>query len=314
MSEYKTIDNLIDSIVRDVAELPDRNSPDDQPEIMLVTDTELRTIIQFHFENFARVSTGLLLTKEISTLERLRLAELDLFDLQKVQTQLVEAAKKSEPVRAEKGENYKLFVWQHRHQFVAMAHARSVAEARQAIWDEDGTTDASVPIHAEMHRMVREEGPTIFRGVTAYAVLTDSAELEESDEYRETQRKRILELEAQLALEGVGVGVTTELTERANKAFPSQFPVSGRTAARLFAENLALKAAALKQSEPVAPQHDRKNICIHCSHKRRQHEVDGDGECEICGCDGFEAEKSKDSPKQPELTEDELRGDQMWRI
>jgi hypothetical protein len=39
------IENWIDSIVRDVAELPDRNSPDDQPEMMLVSDKELRDII-----------------------------------------------------------------------------------------------------------------------------------------------------------------------------------------------------------------------------------------------------------------------------
>lgn len=37
---------LIDAIIRDVAELPDRNSPDDFPEAMLVTGDELREIIQ----------------------------------------------------------------------------------------------------------------------------------------------------------------------------------------------------------------------------------------------------------------------------
>jgi hypothetical protein len=39
------IEMWIDSIVRRVQELPDRNSPDDQPEMMMVTDTELRDII-----------------------------------------------------------------------------------------------------------------------------------------------------------------------------------------------------------------------------------------------------------------------------
>jgi hypothetical protein len=38
--------NLIDLIIRDVAELPDRNSPDDWPEAMLVTGDELRNIIE----------------------------------------------------------------------------------------------------------------------------------------------------------------------------------------------------------------------------------------------------------------------------
>jgi hypothetical protein len=36
---------LIDSIVRDVAELPDRTSPDNRPDIMLVSDSELRDIL-----------------------------------------------------------------------------------------------------------------------------------------------------------------------------------------------------------------------------------------------------------------------------
>lgn len=36
---------LIERIVRDVAELPDRDSPDDCPEMMLVTGAELARII-----------------------------------------------------------------------------------------------------------------------------------------------------------------------------------------------------------------------------------------------------------------------------
>ena len=35
----------IDNVLRDVAELPDRNSPEDWPEAMLVTGAELRQII-----------------------------------------------------------------------------------------------------------------------------------------------------------------------------------------------------------------------------------------------------------------------------
>ena len=38
----------IDSVLRDVAELPDRNSPEDWPEAMLVTGAELRQIIITH--------------------------------------------------------------------------------------------------------------------------------------------------------------------------------------------------------------------------------------------------------------------------
>ena len=39
---------LIDNVLRDVAELPDRNSPEDWPEAMLVTGAELRQIIITH--------------------------------------------------------------------------------------------------------------------------------------------------------------------------------------------------------------------------------------------------------------------------
>lgn len=38
----------IDNVLRDVAELPDRNSPEDWPEAMLVTCAELRQIIVAH--------------------------------------------------------------------------------------------------------------------------------------------------------------------------------------------------------------------------------------------------------------------------
>lgn len=40
----------ITQIIRDVAELPDRNSPEDQPELMLVSAEELRAIIERHSE------------------------------------------------------------------------------------------------------------------------------------------------------------------------------------------------------------------------------------------------------------------------
>lgn len=38
----------IESIIRDIAELPDRTSPEDQPEAMLVTSDELRIILTRH--------------------------------------------------------------------------------------------------------------------------------------------------------------------------------------------------------------------------------------------------------------------------
>ncbi len=40
---------VFDAIVRDIAELPDRTSPPEWPEAMLVTADELRTILERHF-------------------------------------------------------------------------------------------------------------------------------------------------------------------------------------------------------------------------------------------------------------------------
>lgn len=40
--------DAIDLILRDVAELPDRTSPDDWPEALLVTAEELREILERH--------------------------------------------------------------------------------------------------------------------------------------------------------------------------------------------------------------------------------------------------------------------------
>ncbi len=40
------VESWIDSIVLAVMELPNRNSPEDQPEMMLVTDAELRSILE----------------------------------------------------------------------------------------------------------------------------------------------------------------------------------------------------------------------------------------------------------------------------
>lgn len=46
MSDYQDVaDALISNIIRDVAELPDRTSPDDQPDVMLVSSGELRLIL-----------------------------------------------------------------------------------------------------------------------------------------------------------------------------------------------------------------------------------------------------------------------------
>lgn len=42
---YRRLQDLPEMIVRDVAELPERSSPEDQPEMMLVTAAELDRIV-----------------------------------------------------------------------------------------------------------------------------------------------------------------------------------------------------------------------------------------------------------------------------
>ena len=39
------IDDIIDTVIRDVSELPSRTSPEDQPEMMLVSAEELSMIL-----------------------------------------------------------------------------------------------------------------------------------------------------------------------------------------------------------------------------------------------------------------------------
>lgn len=38
-------DQFVNAVLRDVAELPDRTSPEDEPDMMLVTAEELKTIL-----------------------------------------------------------------------------------------------------------------------------------------------------------------------------------------------------------------------------------------------------------------------------
>lgn len=41
-------EQIITGVLQDVAELPDRTSPDDAPDMMLVTAEELRAILEAH--------------------------------------------------------------------------------------------------------------------------------------------------------------------------------------------------------------------------------------------------------------------------
>ena len=46
-----SVEAAVQSAIRDVAELPDRTSPKNQPEMMLVSGDELQTILERHFGN-----------------------------------------------------------------------------------------------------------------------------------------------------------------------------------------------------------------------------------------------------------------------
>lgn len=56
MSEER--EAFIEKVIRDVCELPDRSSPEGQPEMMLVTGEELDAILQERLEEAALLSTS----------------------------------------------------------------------------------------------------------------------------------------------------------------------------------------------------------------------------------------------------------------
>ncbi len=52
-------DKFIQDVIRDVAELPDRTSPEDQPKMMLVSAAELRAILNDNFQRIGLAAAGL---------------------------------------------------------------------------------------------------------------------------------------------------------------------------------------------------------------------------------------------------------------
>lgn len=51
MIKKEELEHIVAGVVRDVAELPDRTSPGDQPEMMLVSSDELGDIVRRHLEH-----------------------------------------------------------------------------------------------------------------------------------------------------------------------------------------------------------------------------------------------------------------------
>lgn len=68
----EALERFIEHTIRDVAELPDRSSPEDQPEMMLVTGDELEMILRDRLE-----ASSLLFSSKAEGEMRQRIAELE---------------------------------------------------------------------------------------------------------------------------------------------------------------------------------------------------------------------------------------------
>ena len=80
------------------------------------------------------------------------------------------------------GVQYKAYIWRDRLQYLVIAHAISVAHARDmAIEECRGSGDLSTPIRQQALKNVTENTPEIFYREVAEFVLTDSAELREAE-------------------------------------------------------------------------------------------------------------------------------------
>jgi len=97
----------------------------------------------------------------------------------------------------------KMYVWSMKPRWMAVAYAHSVAEARALLlgsYDNIGDSgDGSCPVRDRAREYVTTVMPSQWIGPNAEFALTDSAELEESDNYARGLQKRINELEAENA-------------------------------------------------------------------------------------------------------------------
>lgn len=78
----------------------------------------------------------------------------------------------------------KMFIWSDRFSYLAVAHADSVAQARQLLLPEIGEVgDGSCPERDKARKIILNQTPDIFVGHAAEFALTDSAELREMESY-----------------------------------------------------------------------------------------------------------------------------------
>jgi hypothetical protein len=72
----------------------------------------------------------------------------------------------------------KMHVWTDHYSFLAVAHSDSVAESRDLLLTEIGTTDGSTPEITKAREWVQGQNPNIWTGKNAEFAITDSAQVE----------------------------------------------------------------------------------------------------------------------------------------
>lgn len=97
----------------------------------------------------------------------------------------------------------RMYVWSVQPKWIAVAHANSVAEARQLLMSSDNigeSGDGSCSIRDSARKYVTDTEPTQWMGPNAEFALTDSSELREQEEYNQV-------------LYSIGVELATALKE-----------------------------------------------------------------------------------------------------
>ena len=85
----------------------------------------------------------------------------------------------------------KMFVWRS-GSFLAVAHAESIRQARQLVFDQlDNTRSGQCQERELASRIIHGTQPVIWHGKNAEFVLTDSGELREADAECERLRKEL---------------------------------------------------------------------------------------------------------------------------
>lgn len=96
----------------------------------------------------------------------------------------------------------RMFVWSKKPSWLAVAQARTVEEARHALLTNDNvgeSGDGSCPVRDEAREYILTTQPVQWLGVNGEFALTDSAELQEQEDYTRKQNAEIQLLKRTLA-------------------------------------------------------------------------------------------------------------------